>query len=120
MSTTKPKEGTYTHPFFKSDTDRGILLKDMMTDNIVTTLSNMGGEMWAIRRRMLVMEQLMAESNGITPEMIEAYVPSEELLENWKGERDRFTSNIYDTLARAAEVPLTTHLDETPPKVDGN
>ena len=55
MSTTKPKEGTYTHPFFKSDTDRGILLKDMMTDNIVTTLINMGGEMWAIRRRMLVM-----------------------------------------------------------------
>ena len=120
MSTTKPNEGTYTHPFFKSDTDRGILLKDTMTDNIVSTLINMGGEMWAIRRRMLVMEQLMAEQGGITPDMIEAYVPSDELLESWEAERNIFISNIYDTLARATEIPATTHLDETPPKVDGN
>ena len=120
MPKADPKSSTYTVEFFKSDTDRGVLLKDMMTDNIVTALINMGGEMWAVRRRMLVMEQLMTEKGGITTEMIEKYVPSPELLKSWEGERDRFIGNIYDALARPVELPITTQMEFNAPKVKGN
>ena len=121
MPKADPKSDTYTVEYFKSDTDRGILLKDMMTDNIVTAMINMGAEMWAIRRRMLVMEQLMMEKKvGITTEMIEQYVPSPELLKSWEKERDRSIGNVYDALARPVNLPITTQMEFNAPKVKGN
>jgi hypothetical protein len=120
MPKSNATSGTYTVDFFKSDTDRGVLLKDMMTDNIVTALINMGAEMWAYRRRMLVMEALMTEKGGITSAMIEQYVPSEAQTKSWEAERDRFIGNIYDALARPADVPVTAEMDFNPPKVLGN
>jgi hypothetical protein len=116
----KTKSDTYTVEYFKSDTDKGVLLKDMVTDNIVTALINMGAEMWATRRRQLVLEQLMAERGGVTPDMIEQYVPTPALLKNWEQERDRFIGNIYDALSRPANTPITAHMPKTFPKVQDN
>ena len=120
MPKTDPNKTTHTVDFFKSDTDRGVLLKDAITDNIVSVLINMGAEMWAYRRRMLVMEQLRSEKGGITTDMIEKYVPSPELLKSWDSERDRFIGNIYDVLARPNDIPVTAPMKYTDPKVKGN
>ncbi|MDG2321246.1 MAG: hypothetical protein P8L79_13385 [Rhodospirillaceae bacterium] len=120
MAKSNAESGTYTVDYFKSDTHRGVLLKDTMTDNIVTAMINMGAEMWAYRRRMLVMEQLMLERGGITPEMIEKYVPSETLMKSWEAERDRFIGNVYDVLARPADIPVTAEMNYTDPKEKGN
>lgn len=120
MAKSNAKSGTYTVDYFKSDTHRGVLLKDVMTDNIVTALINMGAEVWAYHRRTLVMEQLMLERGGITPEMIEKYVPSKTLMKSWEAERDRFIGNIYDVLARQADIPITSKMKYTDPKEKGN
>ncbi|MBM3512944.1 MAG: hypothetical protein FJX59_04425 [Alphaproteobacteria bacterium] len=120
MPKSNAQSGTWTVDYFKSDTDKGVLLKDMMTDNIVTALINMGAEMWAYRRRMLVMEALMTEKGGVTTEMIEKYVPSDAQNKTWESERDRFIGNIYDALARPADIPITAEMKYEDPKAKGN
>ncbi len=61
-----PDPETYATDFFKSDTDRGVLLKDLTTDNMVTALIQLGAEVWGYRRRMMIMEQLMEEKGKVT------------------------------------------------------
>jgi hypothetical protein len=49
----------------------------------------MSAEMWATKRRLKVVEAVMAKK-GVTPDMIEKYVPSEQELASWEKDRDRF------------------------------
>jgi|DEB0MinimDraft_10_1074344.scaffolds.fasta_scaffold76542_2 hypothetical protein len=105
------KADTHTTNFFKSDTDRSVLLKDLMTDNIVTALINLGAEQWTTRRRLMVIEQLLTEHGSVTTEMIESYIPSPEVTAAWEQERNDFITRIYDVLARRGDVPVDAKLD---------
>ena len=48
-----------------------------MTDNIITAILTLGSEIWTNRRRTLVLERLL-EEKGVTRDMIESYMPSDE------------------------------------------
>ncbi len=109
---------TYVTEFFKSDTEQGVLLKDRLSDNIVTAIINLGAEVWTIRRRNLVVERLLAEHSGITTQMIEKYVPTEAMSKEWEKDRDQFVMRIYEVLARTGEVAVTAKLDAAPPRVN--
>jgi hypothetical protein len=109
-ASTKPEDG-YAAPFFKSDTDRSVLLKDLMTDNIVTALINLGAETWATRRRLMTVERLLDEKGSITREMVEQYLPSAEIAAEWAKERDTFIAGVFDVLARRGDVPVNAKLD---------
>lgn len=111
MSDTSSKTDTHTTNFFKSDTDRSVLLKDLMTDNIVTAIINLGAEQWTTRRRLMTIEQLLSEHGSVTTEMIEKYEPSLEVAAAWQEERDAFITRIYDVLARRGDVPVDAKLD---------
>jgi len=102
---------THTTDFFKSDTDRSVLLSDLMTDNIVTAIINLGAEQWTTRRRLMVIEQLLTEHGSVTTEMIETYMPSPEVTAAWEQERNDFIARIYDVLARRGDVPVDAELD---------
>ena len=106
-----PDPETYATVFFKADTDRGVLLKDLTTDNVVTALIQLGAEVWGYRRRMMIMEQLLEEKGKVTKELIEQYVPSTALMVEWEGERDAFVRRIYDVLARQGDVPVNAKMD---------
>jgi hypothetical protein len=111
MPNVLPDPETYTTVFFKADTDRGVLLKDLTTDNVVTALIQLGAEVWGYRRRMMIMEQLLEEKGKVTKELIEQYVPSTALMVEWEGERDAFVRRIYDVLARQGDVPVNAKMD---------
>ncbi|MDX2221853.1 MAG: hypothetical protein SFV21_03825 [Rhodospirillaceae bacterium] len=105
----KPDDG-YAAPFFKSDTDRAVLLKDLMTDNIVTALINLGAETWATRRRLMTVERLLDEKGSITREMIEQYLPSAEVAAEWAKDRDAFIASVFDVLARRGDIPANAKM----------
>ena len=111
MPNVLPDPETYTTVFFKADTDRSVLLKDLTTDNVVTALIQLGAEVWGYRRRMMIMEQLLEEKGKVTKELIEQYVPSTALMVEWEGERDAFVRRIYDVLARQGDVPVNAKMD---------
>jgi hypothetical protein len=111
MSETKIDQETYATDFFKSDTDRSIMLKDLMTDNIVTAIINLGAEQWTTRRRLMTIEQLLTDHGSVTTEMIETYIPSPEIAAAWEEERDLFITRIYDVLARRGDLPVDAKMN---------
>lgn len=120
MSRSDQKFETYTEDFFPHDSNRSVLLKDVVTDNAVTAIINLGAELWTTRRRLSIIEQLLYEGATITPEAIEQYLPSREVAQRWEEERDEFISRIYDVLARVGDIPATATMNYSGEKRKGN
>lgn len=88
-SDAKSKRPTYAVEAIPSDITSGQFLGNPALDNVVSCVIAMGAEMWTMRRRMKVLEAVMAKK-GITPDMIEKYVPTPEEVKAWEKDRDRF------------------------------
>jgi hypothetical protein len=95
---------TFATDFLQTDVDKVRFYEDPMTDNIVTAILALGTEMWAHRRRTLVLERLL-EQKGVTAEMIESYMPTDEDVAGWQTERDRFVNAIMGPLMREGDLP---------------
>ena len=80
---------THTVEAIPSDVNTGVFLGSTALDNVVSCVVAMGAELWATKRRLLVMEAVM-QSRGITPEMIETFVPTAAQAAAWEKERDRY------------------------------
>ncbi len=98
---------THVTDFFATDVDKVKFYDDQMTDNIVTAILTLGSEIWTNRRRTLVLERLL-EEKGVTRDMIESYMPSDEDVAEWRTERDRFVTALMNPLMREASLPPTT------------
>ncbi len=68
-------------------------------------------ELWAERRRNLVVQRLLADK-GITADMIEAYVPSDEDNAAWQAERDRLIDATMSPLLRRGHKPVSTEFED--------
>jgi hypothetical protein len=99
---------TYTSEFIKSDTDRAVFLGSATADNLVTALTALSAEVWALRRRQKIVERLLHKHTAITAEMIETYVPTAEETAHWQSERDAFVKLMFDPFARAADIPYAS------------
>lgn len=106
-----PDNPNYTTGFFKHDTDRGVLLQDLTTDNLVTAVINLGAQVWIHRRRGLIVEQLLEDKGKVTKEMIEQFVPTAEQTKEWEKERDGFVRSVFAVLARRGDVPINAKLN---------
>lgn len=98
---------THATDFFATDVDKVKFYEDAMTDNIVTAILTLGSEIWTNRRRTLILERLL-EEKGVSREMIENYMPSDEDVAEWQVERDRFVAALMNPLMRDASLPPTT------------
>jgi hypothetical protein len=92
------KRPTYTVDTIPSDITNSVFLGNPALDNVVSCIIAMSAEMWATKRRMKVVEALLAKK-GVTQEMIEAYVPTAEEAAEWEKDRDRFISLAMGPLA---------------------
>lgn len=72
-----------------TDIENGVFFGEPVLDNVVACLIAMNTEMWATKRRMKVLEALLAKQ-GVTQAAIEAYVPTTEQASAWEKDRDRF------------------------------
>ncbi|MEE8307634.1 MAG: hypothetical protein V3R81_10240 [Gammaproteobacteria bacterium] len=98
---------TYASDYMKGDSDQVAFLGNPVLDNLVTTVIALSSEVWANRRRDLVVERLLAEK-GISQEMIEGYRPTPEDTAAWEKERNRFIQAALGPLLRDATIPLST------------
>jgi hypothetical protein len=76
MATPKTDRPTYAVDAIPSDVKNSVFLVNPILDNVVSSMIAMGSELWAVKRRLKVVEAVMAEK-GITEAMIEQYTPSE-------------------------------------------
>jgi hypothetical protein len=92
-----------------------VFLGNPILDNVVGSLIAMGTELWATKRRLKVIEAVMAEK-GITSEMIEQFTPSDAQTAAWEADRDRFIDLAFGPLANQN----TTGIAEGFPKRPGS
>ena len=91
---------TYASDFTPSDADRATFLGNIVLDNIMTAVIALSSEVWANRRRMKIIESLLAQNGSVTAEMIERYMPTPEEEASWEAERDRFIAGTFSALTR--------------------
>ena len=102
----KSERPTFASDFIKSDVEQAVFLGNPVLDNLVTSLVAVCSELWANRRRTRILESLLAEK-GISHEMIEGYLPSEQEEAAWQAERDHFIEMALGPLMREGRLPLT-------------
>ncbi len=91
--------------YVKGDWDRTTYTENTHIDNLMDCIVGLGAEVWAIKKRNMVLEQILQEKQPGLIAQVEAYVPSEQLKQNWAKERDDWIGRIYAVLAR---VPQNT------------
>ena len=109
MSKDRP---TFTTEHIKADVDEAVFLGNPLLDNMLSCMIAMGAEIWSTKRRGKVLESLLAEK-GVTAEMMEAYVPSEEQITEWNTERDAMVRRMFSYLERDGSKPLRTERDQS-------
>ena len=97
---------SYATRFIKSDIDEAVFLGNPMLDNLMTTVIALGSEVWTNRRRMRIIEAMLAEGIAVTNEAIEQYQPSDEQEATWQAERDQFIEATFGALTRATKTPM--------------
>jgi hypothetical protein len=93
----KKKRETYTVEPIPTDIKNGVLLGDPSVDKLLSCMIALGTELWATQRRLKVIEAVMA-TKGITPAMIEQYMPSAEEAAAWEQDRNRFVDLTFSPL----------------------
>ena len=105
MAAQDSKRPTYATDAIPSDVRNGLFLGNAALDNVVSCVIAMGAELWSTKRRLLVMQAVMAKK-GITSEMIEKYVPTEAEKAAWESDRDRFVDLTLGPLADGGFRPV--------------
>jgi hypothetical protein len=123
MASTDDQRPTHTSDYIAGDWDKSVFLGNAQVDNLMTALLGLGGEYWAMRRRLMVVEKLLETRCGIAAEEIEAYVPDAAETASWNRRRDEFIERVFGVLVRAtADVsgPIDAQtLERRPPRVPG-
>lgn len=98
MPELKSERPTYTAKFIPGDTRGTVFLGNPVLDNMMHVILAMGAEMWATKRRLKVVESLLAAKREVTQEAIETYVPTAEQEALWTAERDMMIKTTYGVL----------------------
>jgi hypothetical protein len=100
MTPSSSDRPTHAAEYIKGDWDKSVFLGNPHVDNLMTALLGLGGEHWALQRRLMVVENLLATRCGIEPAEIESYLPSEEDERLWERRRDDFIERVFAVLVR--------------------
>lgn len=104
MADAKTERPDYAVEFVKGDWDKVTYTDNPHIDNLMDAIVGLGAEVWAIKRRNLVLEKFLDEKNRGLTAKIEAYVPTDEEKVAWAAERDDFIGRVYNVLTRVRTV----------------
>jgi hypothetical protein len=107
MATPDSSRPTYATEAIPSDTTQSAFLGNPVLDNVVSCMIAMSAEMWATKRRLKVLEAVLAKT-GVTPDKIEKFVPTPEQVAEWEQDRDRYIDLVMGPLANQAHRPFST------------
>ncbi|RSN72092.1 MULTISPECIES: hypothetical protein [Actinomadura] len=68
-------------------------------DGVFNALMEVASEVWVLRDRFAVLEELLDERGAVTREDIELHRPSPELRERLAAERARFLERLMESVA---------------------
>ncbi|MCB2107457.1 MAG: hypothetical protein KDE14_07140 [Rhodobacteraceae bacterium] len=114
MANAKKERPDFAVDYVNGDWDQVTYTDNVHIDNLMDAIVGLGTEVWALKRRNMVLEKLLNEKHSGLQSKIEAYVPTDEERVAWAAERDDFISRIYTVLAR---VPKDTSGDNPTDKV---
>lgn len=97
------KKNQYAIEFIKGDWDKAQYLDDPQVDNLQGALIRLGTELWAVRRRQMVVEALLEQKGLITSAAIEGYRPTAKQAAAWNEERDDLIDRVFAILYRVPE-----------------
>ncbi|MEQ8736155.1 MAG: hypothetical protein RIC29_14610 [Rhodospirillaceae bacterium] len=72
--------------------------KDPMIDHLLEIVMLIGGELWVERDRRMITEHLMETEGHVTAEMIEQFVPDDDMAAKLKASRNVFTKRVFGCL----------------------
>ncbi len=110
MATPATKRPTYAAEATPSDVTSGAFLGNPVLDNVVSCMIAMSAEMWSTKRRLKVLEAVLAKS-GISPDKIEKYVPTAQEAAEWEKERDRYIDLVMSPLANQGYRSFSSDFD---------
>ena len=110
------KQPTYATDFVKADVDKAVYLDSLYADNLVNAFVELSGEFWVMRKRMLVLETLLAEGRSIDLAKLEGFMPTLEQKAAWDAQRDDFIGRVLGALTReGGKLSMTTPAATVPP-----
>jgi hypothetical protein len=115
QSTLKTNRETFAAPFVAADYDAAVFTSPEgmapTVDAMFTTVMALGANVWAIQRRMRVMEILMEKHGKVTRDMIEQYMPTAEEKEQLQKDRNAFVAELYDPFKMMGSVHYGASID---------
>jgi len=105
MADTTNARPTYTVDFIPSTTRNAVFLGNPVLDNMMHSIIALGAEVWADKRRLKIIEALLASKRDVTLESIEAYVPTPEQEKAWAAERDLMIKSTFGALLNGGSTP---------------
>ena len=72
--------------------------KDPMIDRLLEIVMLLGGEFWAMRDRLMVLEHLLATHGRVTPDLIETFKPDENFTKANADLRKNFIHQVFGNL----------------------
>jgi hypothetical protein len=91
---------TAASEFIDHGSETYAFLQDPVVDALMQVVIELGAESWITRRRLLVLERVLAERGLVASDLVETYTPSPEDETAWRQERDRMLRGVYAALAR--------------------
>ena len=88
MADPKADRAGYAAEFIKGDWATARFVNDQTVDNLLSVVVSLGAELWATRRRQMVVEAILAKNSLVSPQMIESYQPTDAERAQWAAERD--------------------------------
>ncbi len=101
---------THTSDFIKYDIDNVVFYENPVLDNLMTTVIALGSEVWTTKRRVKILESVLAKQ-GVSKDLVESYVPTPEEETAWRSERDQFIEKTYGALKRGGDEAIAYGLD---------
>jgi hypothetical protein len=95
---------TYAVDYIPGDTRQGVFLGSPAFDASVRLSVVMGSEAWAAKRRLKIVESIVAKNIVPTAARIEAYIPTADEEKAWSAERDQFIKDHFTGLIAAAQI----------------
>lgn len=111
MATPEAKRPTYAAEAIPSDVTSSTFLGNPVLDNVVSCMIAMSAEMWSTKRRLRVLEAVLAKQ-GITQDKIEKFVPTAEQTKEWEAERDRYIELVMGPMANQGYKNFSTDFDK--------
>lgn len=117
----KTSRVTSAAPYKPADYDAAVFTSaaglNATVDAIYSSMMALSANVWAMQRRMKIMEALMEKGGKVTAEMIEQYQPTQAERDQWAKDRDALVAELYDPFKMVGNVYYGASIDVPDPTV---